>query len=440
MTHNPATPDSSVTTPATTKHRRFVVLCPHFAPDIAPTGKVMTNLVHEWAALGHEVHVVTSLPWYREHRVETAWRGRLVRREHTDWGSITRINPLASKSKSNLFARSVAFVTFSVVAGVCAITAGRGRARNTHAHHSGRIDAIIAMSPPLTLGIVGWLAALVRRSRLVFNVQDVFPDAAVKTGAVTNPAVIALASWLERFTYRRSAAVVVLSEDLRRNVRAKLPEKLAEHVHVIENFVDTTAVSPRNRMTAYRRELNLGDEVVVMYAGNVGFSQSLGALVEAARRLPAISFVINGSGSALPELQMQARDLPNVHFGNYQPEERLAEVLATADIHVVSLRTGLASVSVPSKTYSVLAAGRCVVAAVDAETEIARLVYRSGAGVAVAPDDVDALVAAITRLVADASLRDSMGRAGRTFVERQGSARDAARAYAALVPDSLSNS
>lgn len=442
MTRDHAAPDPSVTTPATTKHRRFVVLCPHFAPDIAPTGKVMTNLVYEWAALGHEVHVVTSLPWYREHRVEPAWRGRLVRRERTDWGSITRINPFASKSKSNLFARSVAFVTFSVVAGVCAITAGRGRTRNTHAHanRSGRIDAIIAMSPPLTLGIVGWFAALVRRSRLVFNVQDVFPDAAIKTGAVTNPAVIAIASWLERFTYRRSSAVVVLSEDLRHNVRAKLPEKHAEHVYVIENFVDTTAISPRNRMTTYRRELNLGDEVVVMYAGNVGFSQSLGVLIEAAQRLPAISFVINGSGSALAELKMQARDLPNVNFGNYQPEERLAEVLATADIHVVPLRAGLANVSVPSKTYSILAAGRCVVASVDAETEIARLVHRSGAGVAVAPDDVDALVATISRLVADASLRDSMGRAGRAFVERHGSARDAARAYAALVPDSLSNS
>lgn len=447
MTHDPHTPDSSAAPPATTRHRRFVVLCPHFAPDIAPTGKVMTNLVHEWAALGHEVHVVTSLPWYREHRVEPAWRGRLVRRERTDWGSITRINPFASKSKSNLVARAAAFVLFSLVAGVCAITAGgRGGSRLSNGDRRvrrkrvQRVDAVIAMSPPLTLGIVGWFAALVRRSRLVFNVQDVFPDAAIRTGAVTNPAVITIASWLERFTYRRSAAVVVLSEDLRHNVRAKLPASRAEHVHVIENFVDTTAVSPRNRMTAYRRELKLGDEVVVMYAGNVGFSQSLGTLVEAARRLPAISFVINGSGSALPELKMQARDLPNVHFGDYQPEERLAEVLATADIHVVPLRAGLANVSVPSKTYSILAAGRCVVAAVDAETEIARLVHRSGAGAAVAPDDVDALVAAITRFVADESLRDSMGRAGRTFVERHVSARDAARAYAALVPDSLSNS
>ena len=135
--------------------RRFVVLCPHFAPDIAPTGRVMTQLVEQWAALGHEIHVVTSLPWYREHRVEAAWRGRLVRRERTAWGSVTRIHPLAGKSKSNIVARSLAFVAFSTVAGICALFAGRSRGK--------RIDAVIAMSPPLTLGLVGAAAASLRR-------------------------------------------------------------------------------------------------------------------------------------------------------------------------------------------------------------------------------------------------------------------------------------
>ncbi|MFZ9843381.1 MAG: glycosyltransferase, partial [Ilumatobacteraceae bacterium] len=234
--------------------KRFVVLCPHFAPDIAPTGKVMTQLVAEWAALGHEVHVVTSLPWYRDHQVEPAWRGRLVRREITPWGTVTRVHPFPAKSKSNLLARAIAFVAFSVIAGACAMFAGGKRRRLS------RVDAVIAMSPPLTLGLVGWLAAAVRRAELIFNVQDVFPDAVVKTGAVTNRLLIAIASWLERFTYRRSSAVVVLSPDLQRNVRAKLPARLANGVHVIENFVDTSHVAPLDRMTEYRRELGIGEE------------------------------------------------------------------------------------------------------------------------------------------------------------------------------------
>ena len=413
--------------------RRFIVLCPHFTPDIAPTGRVMTQIVEGWATLGHEVHVVTALPWYRNHQVESGWRGRFVRRERTTWGSITRVHPFPSKSKSNLVARTAAFVVFSVIVGACAIVAGRSGGRR-------RIDAIVAMSPPLTLGLVGWLVAMARRSKLVFNVQDIFPDAAIRSGAVSNRAVIALASWLERFTYRRCAAVVVLSRDLQRNVRDKLSSRYADRVHVIENFVDARGITPTGRMTAYRRELGIGDEPVVMYAGNVGFSQSLDVLVTVARRIPRATFVINGSGSALEQTMRLADGLPNVRFGRYQPEERLAEVLATADIHVVPLRAGLAHASVPSKTYSILAAGRCVVAAVDPDTEIDRLVRQAEAGVCVAPDDADALTAAIAAFVDDQSRRDACGRAGRAFVERLPTAHDVALSYDRLVSDSLTHS
>jgi len=421
-------------THATTKPRRFIVVCPHFAPDIAPTGRVITQLVDEWAALGHEIHVVTALPWYRNHQVEPGWRGRLVRRERTAWGSVTRVHPFPAKSKANLLARAFAFLLFSKIAGICALVAGRPNNRRTP------IDAVIAMSPPLTLGVVGWLAAVGRRSRLIFNVQDVFPDAVVKTGAVKNSLLIALAAWLERFTYRRASAITVLSSDLQRNVRDKLPPGLADRVHVIENFVDTQRVAPLDRNTPYRRELDLGDEVVVMYAGNVGFSQSLDTLIAAARRLPQLSFVINGAGAALTHVKHLARDLANVRFGDYQPETRLAEVLATADIHVVPLRAGLAEVSVPSKTYSILAAGRCVVAAVDFGTQIERLITQANAGVSVQPDDVDALTAALADLANDAARRTMFGYNGRAFIERHPSARHAAESYVRLVPDSLSDS
>lgn len=415
------------------ERRRFVVLCPHFAPDIAPTGRVMTHIVEQWAALGHEIHVVTSLPWYREHRIEDGWGGKLVRKEVTPWGSITRINPFPAKSKSNLVGRALSFVAFSVIAGVCAVLVGRRSA-------SKRVDAVVAMSPPLTLGTVGWIAARLRRTRLIFNVQDVFPDAVVATGAITNSTVIALASWLERFTYRRSHAVVVLSDDLQRNVRAKLSSRHAPRVHVIENFVDTKGVTPSDRMTAYRSELGIGGEVVVMYAGNVGFSQSLENLVEFARRTPSVTVLINGDGAALQSLRALAIGVTNVRFGGYQPEARLGEVLATGDIHVVPLRAGLAAVSVPSKTYSILAAGRPVVAAVDAGTEIDRLLERAGAGLSVPPDDVESLCTALSRLAVDAPRRDQLGANGRNYVERHVTARDVAEAYVRLLPDSLSNS
>lgn len=235
---------------------RLAVLCPHFDPDIAPTGAVMSRIVYELVALGHEVHVVTALPWYGNHAIEPGWTGRSIRREVTTWGSITRVHPFPGDDKANLVRRALGFAGFSALA---AWTGVRG----------GRVDGVLAMSPPLTNGVIGWLMSLVRRGPLVFNIQDIFPDAAVETGAIdpstpVGRVVVMLASWLERFSYRRADAVTVLSGDLRDNVVAKVPARHADRVRVIPNFVLTEEIRPLDRLTAYRTELGIGDEPVVL--------------------------------------------------------------------------------------------------------------------------------------------------------------------------------
>lgn len=407
----------------TTRALRLVVVCPHFEPDTAPTGVVMTRLVHEWAALGHEIHVVTSLPWYARHRVEPEWR-HVRWRNRTSieaWGSVTRLDPFAGDDKRNLVRRALGFIGFSVTAAVAGVRVARRR----------RLDAVLVMSPPLTLGVTGWVVATLRRVPLFVNVQDVFPDAAVESGAITNRTVIAVARRLETWVYRRAEAVTVLSRDLADNLRAKVPAHRAWRVRSIPNFVDVEAIRPLDRMTDYRQELGLDDRPVVMYAGNVGFSQSLESMIEAARRLPDVWFVINGDGAARSDLERRARDLPNVVFGDYQPADRLSEVLATGDVHAVLLKRGLGRVSVPSKTYSIMAAGRPIVAAVDPDTEVTRLVEQSGGGTCVPPDDAEAFTAAVRDLVADLDRAREQGRAARAHVETEASPRSVAEAYVA---------
>jgi colanic acid biosynthesis glycosyl transferase WcaI len=403
---------------------KLIVLCPHFDPDTAPTGRVMTRIVEELALRHHEIHVVTALPWYRDHAVEPAWTGRWCRRERTSWGTITRLHPFPGGDKRDLVRRALGFAGFSTLAAAAGVAAG-GAFR--------RVDAVIAMSPPITLGLTGRLVALTHRSPTVFNVQDVFPDAAVRTGAITDRRVIAVAEWLERVTYRAVDAVTVLSDDLAANVRAKVEATRSGTVHVIPNFVDVDAISPLDRLTGYRVEHRLGTGPVVMYAGNVGFSQSLELLVEAARQRPDVMFVVNGGGAARPSLEASAAGLSNVRFVDYQPPERLAEVLASADLHVVPLRAGLGEVSVPSKTYSILAAGRPIVAAIDPGTEIPKLLERSGGGIAVPPDDVAAFVDAVSRVVDDPAAAASMGSDGRAFVEGSMSPAAVAGEYERLV-------
>lgn len=399
---------------------RLVVIGPHFEPDTAPTGDMLTGIVAELAAAGCEVHVITSMPWYRSHALEPGWGGRWWRVERRPWGTITRVHPFPGRDKSNLVRRALGFMAFSILVGIRGlIVAGPWR----------RVDAVIAMSPPLTLGPTGWLVARARRGRLVLNIQDIFPDAAINTGAITGPRVIAAARSFERLVYRSSDVVTVLSDDMAANIRAKVSPARAERVVVIPNFVDTAAIVPADPQTPYRAALGIGDAVVVMYAGNVGFSQSLELLVELARRRADLAVVINGEGAARERLRAMASGLANVHFVDYQPASRLAEVLASADVLVVPLRAGLAQVSVPSKVYAALAAGRPVVAAIDADTEIPRVLAAAGAGVAVDPDDTEAFVAAVAALADDPERRATMGRAGRRWAEANVSVRSVGARY-----------
>ena len=405
---------------------RIQVLCPHFEPDSAPTGAVITEIVAGLTSRGCEVDVVTSLPWYREHAVDEAWKGRIIRMEKTPWGSITRVYPFPT-NKRNIAARAFGFAGFTGLACLCSLAKRR------------RPDVVMAMSPPLTLGLAAALTARLRRAPFVFNIQDVFPDVAVSVGAISNQRVIHMFERLERFLYRRADAVTVLSEDLRGNVESKIAkpragDHLGGKVRVIPNFVDVERIRPQNRDNAYRSEFGLGIRTVVMYAGNIGFSQPLELMVEAARALvdrDDVVFVINGDGSRRTELEALARGLDNLVFVDYQPSERLGEVLAAGDVHVVALRRGLGRSSVPSKLYSILAAGRPALASVDSGTEVATVVASQGAGLVVAPQTQAAFTAAVLEMVDHADLA-AMGSAGRRFVLQWASPDVVAETYADL--------
>ena len=403
---------------------KIVVLTPHFAPDLAPTGAVVTTLVEELAGRGHRIEVITSLPWYRDHQIEPGYGGRLVRREDTPWGSVLRLHPFPTEDKTDIVRRASSFLGFT------ALAAAKGRKGG---RRGDRADVVLAVSPPLTLGLAGYSIAKARGAAFVFNIQDVFPDIAIELGVLKNRALINMARSLEKHCYRKADRITVLSEDLRSNIAERTADP--SKVRVIPNFVDTHAIRPLATDNPYREEHGLQGKTVVMYAGNVGLSQSLDLMISAAAASqddPNLAFVINGGGAARASLEDRARGLGNVVFVGTQPVERLPELLAAADIHVVVLKRGLARSSVPSKTFSILAAGRPFVASVDTGSEIATIAERSGAGIAVPPEDAESFTKAIRHLADNPEERAEMGRRGRDFVEGWASPAAVAQRYEEL--------
>ena len=403
---------------------RLLVISPHFEPDTAPTGIIVTSLVEQWLEQGHQIEVVTSLPWYEKHEVENQWKGRLFRKEEKESLTVTRLHPFP-QDKNKLLRRLVGFLAFSFLALIASVS------------KKGPFDAVIVISPPLTLGTVGKAAAVRHRCKLLLNLQDIFPDIAITLGKIKSRSSIKVLEKYEKLTYSGTDSITVLSKDLEKNVNKKIESiKNPPQITVIPNFLISSSIKPQDRLTEYRKEHHLGEKFVVMYAGNLGNSQSFELITDAAKKhedRDDIVYVINGGGVMSSSLKQQANNLRNLVVIGYQPIERLPEVLATADLHLVPLRTGLGGMSVPSKIYSVFAAGRPVIASVDPGTEIERIVVESEGGIVVPPDDFESFISAVEKLIEDSEMLEEMGHKARFWLENCHSPKTIADSYLDLI-------
>jgi glycosyltransferase involved in cell wall biosynthesis len=293
-----------------------------------------------------------------------------------------------------------------------------------------RPDAVLCMTNPPFIGLAGALTARLRGAALIVTMQDVHPDIGIVSGRLDSKPLVYALRWVQRFFFRHADRLIAISEGMKGCLVAKgaSPEKVA----VIPNWVDIDEIEPHQRRNPWAREQGLNGRFTLMHAGNVGLLQSLETLVEAAPRVPEVDILIVGDGAAKPDLQEFAGQVhaDNVRFIDRQPRERLPEVLAAADAHLVSLRRGLVGLMEPCKVYGVMAAARPTLAAIEPESEPGRIVQEVGCGVLVEPDDVDALVSGISELARRNSVElREMGEAARAYAEAECVRSRATKAY-----------
>jgi colanic acid biosynthesis glycosyl transferase WcaI len=296
-----------------------------------------------------------------------------------------------------------------------------------------RPDIIIAETDPPLLGALG--AALKRRfgCRMVYNVRDLYPDIAYANRGLKNPALLALLTRANSFAYRHADEVVTLGHDMAERIVAK--GVCADKVSVIPDWVDTTLIRPlaHNQFRA-----QFGERFVVMYSGNIGLSQQLETVLEAAARVannPGIVFVLIGEGARKPALIKLARErgLANVMFLPYRPKEELAESLGAADLHLIPLMRGAAGCLVPSKIYGILAAGRPFVAMMEADAEVARIAREHRVGFVVEPGDAGALADVIVSANRNRNDLRAMGERAREVAVRLFDRNVATSAFGAML-------
>ncbi len=411
---------------------RILFLTMYYQPDSAATGILMAELAEELAQRGHDVRVITSMPHYSTNSIWPEYRGKWFRRERQGAILVHRVWSYVPVHKDRLLPRFFSYLSFTLLSALSGLLMPRP-------------DVIVtpSPSPPLTNGISAYLLGKLRGVPFVANIQDIYPDVAIRMGVMKHPAAIAGYKRLEQFVYKHARAISVISEGFRGNLTAKgVP---ADKISVIPNFIDAAFVLPHPRRNSWSAAQGWDDKFVVLFAGNVGMSQGLDTVLEAASLLqgtPDLLFAIVGNGASKPALTAQAQKmgLANVRFLPYQDYEHVPAMYSSADIGLIPLRRGFSSDSVPSKLFTIMGVARPVIASVDAGSETADVIHAAKCGLCLEPEDPSALADAILSIYRDKAKANEMGRRGRQYVEAHYTRTSVAREYEAIFTRLLSPS
>jgi len=384
---------------------RILIYSYNYHPEPIGIAPLMTELAEGLAAKGHEVRVITAMPNYPERQIYEGYRGKLYQTEEQNGITVQRCYVWV-RPKPGLVARMLLDGSFVVTSFFQSLNGWKP-------------NVILLTVPPLPVvvpaAILGWLYAC----PVVLNLQDILPEAAIHVGLLKNKLAIRVFEALERFAYRTSTAISVITPGFTENIMQKgvPPSK----IHCIPNWVDINFVCPLPRNpNAFRDKHGLEDKFVVLYSGNIGLTQGLETLVKAAaqlKHLPEIMFVVVGEEKALASLKetCQANDATNILLLPFEPREKLPEMLAAADVGLVLQKSNVIGFNMPSKIQLLLASGRPILASVPLNGTAAKTIIDSGGGVVVAAEQPTQLAEAVLELFSNPERREQLGQQGRLF-------------------------
>jgi colanic acid biosynthesis glycosyl transferase WcaI len=402
---------------------KILIVSPYYPPDLGPSAPMLAILAESLVSSGHNVTVLASVPHFPGGQVAEEYRCRLWTWENCNGVRVGRAW-IPSGNRANIAHRLLTFFVYQALATLAGLRL--------------KYDVAFMTNPAIETGLPFTLLGCMRQKPVIFGVWDVYPEVGIRMGLFRKHAVINMVGFMEDFCLQRAHSIQVLGEGFVADLANH--QISPDHIIVIPPWVDTKLIKPIQRHNSFSYENNLDDSFVVLYAGNLGLSQGLNTVLEAARRLRdryEILFLFIGDGSGKTQLVSQASGLNNVRFLPFQPRESLPEVLACADLSLVSMKNGIGSSSLPSKTFSILASGRPVLACLDEGSDAWNLVQRSQAGLCIPAGDSKELVKAIIWLRDDPAWRELMGRNGRAWAEKNHSPQAAAEQFELLLVNAI---
>ena len=371
----------------------ILLLNEYYPPDASATAR-MAAQVAERLAQEHEVTVVAGRPSYDP---EEVYPFGLLHRTIRNHVAVECVGS-TTNSRHQMTGRVSNYLSYLALAVPRALAL--------------RPDLVLAMTDPPVAGIAGAFIARMAGRPFVYNIRDMYPDMALGGEIVRQSRWIDRWESLHRRALTQAARVIVLGDDMRDRILAK--GVAADNIVVVRDGTAFPGAMP-DASDSVVQEIRSDFPFVVLHAGNLGFYGAWGTILKAAEilRNERVGVVFVGDGANRASLEASAEGMDNVRFLPFRPAEQVPHVMMAGDLHIITVKRGLEGVVVPSKLYSTLAAGRPVLAIAAPESDVARIVTKSGCGVSADPDDPVAVAVAIRELRSDPARLAEMGRRAR---------------------------
>lgn len=391
--------------------KKILVYAHYFYPDVASTGQILTELC-EGLEKDFEIVVICAVPSYsgtvdnkyKEKRLYfDEYRNiKVVRVRVCDFDKTNKVSRI--KNILGYFFNAI-IATFSVK----------------------DVDIVYSISqPPILGGILGHIGKILKRAKYVYNIQDFNPEQTEAVNYSKNKLLLELARKADKMSCRASNKIIIVGRDMQNTLINRFNNKNVPSNEVINNWIDEKSIFPIDRnhpkIIEFKNKYSLNDKFIIMYSGNIGLYYDLENIIKVigkfSNRYDVIfAFVGDGTMKNTLEQYVEENSLENVKFIPYQNKEDLIYSLNAGDVHLVTNQKGIKGISVPSKIYGVLAAGKPILGVLERDSEAELIIRNCNCGIVVEPKDYNGIELAIQRMLDEKDNMQTLGKKGRIYLE-----------------------
>ena len=388
-----------------------------FSPDGVSTAYLYNDIAKRFQEEGYEVIVLTTTPHYNVLKSEL---DKQVLKKNlfglyyeSDFQGI-RVVHVTQKKYKNTTLRILGFIYWHILSLVLGLA-------------QKNVSLILSPSPPLTIGVINLIIGKIKGAKVIYNVQEIYPDFLLNQGQLKFSPLISLLRGMERLVYNKSDATTTIDKVFYNTISPRFLDK--RKLHIIPNFVDTNIYKPLaedGQMLDPNYFAARGNSLKVMYAGNIGHAQSWEPLLSLAQLLlnENVEFWVIGEGvmKEYIEEQIVNRGLINIHIVPYQPRHLMPRLIAFADLHFIFMAKEMEGQGFPSKVYTIMACSKPLLIISGRETPIYHFLESLECAYLISnvvlTEQVAIMVDIISKNLNDKSQLVTMGKKGYEVIQR----------------------